>query len=463
MRGAMLAVVLLGGCTVGPAYVRPEVAAAPAAAVATDVGWWAGFDDPQLARLVGAALANNTDVAQAAARIAVARAAARAAGAALLPTIDATGGVTTLRQSRDTAIGRVTQALGVGQSYTEYSVGAEASWEIDLFGGLRRGREATGADLAASAADAAAVRVAVAAETADAYLTLRALQARLAVAVQQEGNETLLLGLVRQRFAEGIAAEREVNRTTADLDGVRAGMAPLRAGVAAQVNRLAVLTGTLPGSAAAALVTTGPIPLAPLPGDVPADLLRRRPDVAAAERRLAASNARIGVAVADYYPKVSLAGLVGVASLGTANLFTGGAVQASGGAALRWRLFDFGRVDAEVAAARGREAEALAAWRGTALVAAEEVETSLVRLAEAHRQRGDLAAQVAALSRARAQAQDAYAGGIVGLIEVTDADRELLRAADALAAARADEARAAVAVYRALGGGWSPASPTQAR
>ena len=353
-------------------------------------------------------------------------------------------------------MGRVTTALGVPRGYTEYDAGARASWEIDVFGGGRREREAARADLDATVAGSAAVRIAVAAETADAYLTLRALQARLVVAEEQTRNEALLVDLVRQRFDQGIAAEREVNRASAALDGVRASAAPLRAGIAAQLNRIDVLVGEQPGSNRDRLLGTATIPDAPVPAGsaAPGDLLRRRPDVVAAERRLAASTARIGVAVADYYPHVSLTGLLGAASLGPAALFTGNAVQASAGAGLRWRLFDFGRVDAEVAQARGGAAEALAAWRGSVLHAAEDVETALSRLSEAHVERAALERQVAALTTARRQAQDAYQGGVAGLIDVTDADRELLGAADRLAAVRGDEARAAVAAYRALGGGW---------
>ena len=365
----------------------------------------------------------------------------------------------TLASSRDNTIGRLTRAVGTPRGYTEYAIGTQASWELDLFGGLRRGREAARDDLAASEASAGAVAVAVAAETADAYLTLRAFQARLGVARDQEANEKLLVSLVRQRFDQGIAAERELNRTTAELVGVRAAMAPLRAAIEAQLNRLDVLVGDAPGSNRASLVEARPVPVAPVPaGSAAPDLLRRRPDVIAAERRLAASNARIGVAVADYYPHVSLSGLFGVASLGTSTLFTGGAVQASGGAGLRWRLFDFGRVDAEVADARGRHAEALAAWRGSVLAAAEDVETALARLGEAHAERANLERQVAALDRARTQARDAYAGGVTGLIDVTDANRELLAASDRLATVRAEEARSAVAAYRALGGGWQAAN-----
>lgn len=453
----------MAGCTVGPDYGRPDPAVAPAflraAAIdtrAADAEWWRGFGDPVLVQLVERAVAGNTDLAQARARIDQSRAAARAAGAALLPELDGTGSTTTVTQSRSTAIGRITRAVGASRGYTEYAVGTAASWEVDLFGGLRRGREAAREDLAATEATAGAVAVAVAGETADAYLTLRALQARLAVAQDQERNQALLDDLVRQRVEQGIAAERERNRTIAQLEGVRAAMAPLRAGIEAQLNRLDVLVGDAPGSNRALLIAARPIPAAPMPagGAAPADLLRRRPDIVAAEHRLAASTARIGVAVAEYYPRLSLSGLLGVASLGTSTLFTGGAVQASGGAGLRWRLFDFGRVDAAVAVARGRQAEALAAWRGSVLSAAEDVETALARLTEAHAERASLERQVAALVRARAQARDAYAGGVIGLIEVTDAERDWLGASDRLAMTRAEESRAAVAAYRALGGGW---------
>jgi NodT family efflux transporter outer membrane factor (OMF) lipoprotein len=465
----LLAATGLASCAVGPDYQRPQIALTPAFQSApaidtrsADADWWRGFKDPLLVTLVDKAVAGNTDLAQARARIDQSRAAARYAGAALLPTLDGTGDATTLSQSRETPVGKVTDILGLPRGYTQYGVGAQASWEIDLFGGLRRGREAARADYLASEADAGAIAVAVAAETADAYLGLRALQARLAIAEDQERTQQDLVALVGQRFQQGLAAERELNRATAELESVRAQTAPLRAAIAAQLNRLDVLLGEQPGSNRALLAVVTDIPAAPIPSGsaAPADLLRRRPDVMAAERRLAASNARIGVAVAEHYPHLSLSGLIGVASLGTANLFTGGAVQASAGAGLRWRLFDFGRVDAEVAGAKGREAEALAAWRGSVLRAAEDVETALSRLAEAHAERESLTRRVAALTKARDQTRMAYEGGVAALIDVLDADRERLEASDRLATVRAEEARAAVAAYRALGGGWQPQAGT---
>jgi outer membrane protein TolC len=237
---------------------------------------------------------------------------------------------------------------------------------------------------------------------------------------------------------------------------VRASIPPLRAAITAQLNRLDVLVGDEPGTNRALLTGSETIPAAPRPAGsaAPTDLLRRRPDIVAAEGRLAASNARIGVAIADYYPHVSLAALVGSASTMTSNLFTAGALQASGGAAIRWRLFDFGRVDAEVAQAKGREAEALAAWRGAALHAAEDVETALNRLVEARAERASLVRQIALLRKARDETHRAYTEGVATLIDVFDADRQELAANDRLATVKANEARAAVAAYRALGGGW---------
>lgn len=463
MRAALALPLALMACTVGPDHVPPTLALAPAFRDAARIDgdaepadWWRGFGDPLLSDLVARAVAGSPDLEIARARIGQSRAAARAAGAALLPTVEAAATATTLSQSQETAVGRVTRTLGLGRGYTEYAAGAQAGWEIDLFGGGRRRRQAARRDLDASLADAAAARVAVAAETADAYLALRALQVRLAVAERQAGNRATLVRLVRQRFDQGVAAGRELNRAVAASEEVRAAAAPLRAGVEAQLNRLDVLVGAAPGTNRALLATARPIPTAPVPagGAAPADLLRRRPDIVAAERRVAAADARIGAALAAYYPHLSLSTLLGVAGLGTARLFTGDAVQAAASAGLRWRLFDFGRLDAEVANARSRKAEALAAWRAATLRAAEEVETSLSRLTQAHRQRRDLEKQASALVLARTQAEDGYTGGIIGLTEVTDADRDLLSAADAIAGAEGEEARAAVAAYRALGGGW---------
>lgn len=191
-------------------------------------------------------------------------------------------------------------------------------------------------------------------------------------------------------------------------------------------------------------------------------MLRRRPDVIAAERRLVASNARIGVALSEYYPSLSLTGLLGFSSLASGNLLTSKAFQPEAMLGLRWRLFDFGRVDAEVKQARGADAEALANYRNTMLRATEDVENAIVAVVELENQKQILADEVTAHQQARDAAQDAYKGGAVSLIEVLDEDRQLLQSQDLLAEVQADNARSAVAAFRSLGGGWTaPGEPAR--
>jgi len=458
---------LAAGCAVGPDYRRPDAPLAgpyrtdppPATASAPPLQtWWLGFGDPMLNRVVEQVRANNLDIAQARARVLASRAEARAAGAALLPAGAAAGQAQAVRQSLDSPIGAIGRHLpGFNRDGALYELGADASWDIDLFGGLKRGRDAARADARAQAAGADGVRLAVIADAVDAYLQVRAYQARLDVAARQEKVQTDLVDLLRRRAAEGVAPERDLRLTQAALEGVRASIPPLNAGLSVELNRLDVLTGAQPGTWRAELARSAPLPAPPAlkPGAGPADLLRRRPDIIAAEQRMIAANARIGQALAEYYPKVSLSGLLGVQSLDSNRLFLGEAVQAAGGGALRWRLFDFARVDAEVAQARAEDAEALAAWRATALRATEEVEDAFADLVQQEARAAALDRQIAQLSIARGQSEDAYESGAVNLLEVREADRDLLNAADQLAQARVGAARAAVASYRALGGGWT--------
>jgi NodT family efflux transporter outer membrane factor (OMF) lipoprotein len=421
--------------------------------------WWEGFGDPELVRVVERARSANLDIARAVARVQASRAIARAAGAALAPSGALDGQAQDIRQSLESPLGTIGRHLpGFARDTPLYDLGAGASWDPDLFGGLRRGRQAAVADAGAEAARAQAVRVAVTADAADAYLQIRAYQARLDVARRQEATQSDLVGLLERQTSEGVAPERELRQTRAALEAVRATLPPLTTGLETQANRLDVLMGARPGTWRAELTGPAPVPAPPamVLGDGPADLLRRRPDILAAEQRLMATNARIGQAMAEYYPKVTLSGLVGVESLDAAQMFTPAALQAVGGGALKWRLFDFGRVDAEVAQARAADAEALGAWRATVLRATEEVEDAVVDLVQQQARGQALGRQIAELTIARRQAEEAYEGGVISLVEVRDADRDLLTATDQLAQAREGAARAAVAAYRALGGGWKP-------
>ncbi|MEO7578625.1 MAG: efflux transporter outer membrane subunit [Massilia sp.] len=473
---------LVSACAVGPDYHRPptplperylgqaaldqrhaDLGADLGADFGADRGtnllvWWERFGDPQLTRCVQRALAQNLDLTQASARVAQARAGIGAANAALLPAGSVQAQAARAYQSVETPLGQVMNSQPNFDRYgNAYEAGLGVGWELDLFGGLRRGREAALADYQASTAGAAAARLAVAAQTADIYIGIRGLQTRLALARKQVDTQSQLLATVNLLYGKGLAAELQVRQAEGALAQVRASVPVLETGLETAMNALDVMLGTVPGSQRAALAEAGAIPAAPriVAAGTPGDLLRRRPDLIVAERRLAASNARIGVAVAEYYPKLSLSGLIGSAtSDGAGNLFSGGASQASGALGLRWRLFDFGRINAQIEVAKGQEAEAVAAYRLAVLRAAEDVENAMSALVKREEQAGILTQGVDALTRARGASLAAYQKGVLSLVEVLQADENVLRAADTRAQAQTESARAAVAAFRALGGGW---------
>ncbi|WP_341318409.1 TolC family protein [Paraburkholderia sp. IMGN_8] len=470
---AMLIIASLSaGCAVGPDYVRPDVPMPErfqgqgavdqrhATATADLVTWWTGFGDPQLTRFVALALEQNLDLVQASARVAQARAGLGAANAALLPSGNVSGQAARVYQSVETPLGRVLNSTpGFDRYGNDYEANLGASWELDVFGGLRRGRDAALAEYQTSEAGAAATRLAVAAQTADIYISIRGLQARLMVARRQVQTQQDLLSTINLLYGKGLAAELQVRQAEGALAQVRASVPVLETGLDAAMNALDVMLGAQPGTHRAELFEAGDIPAAPQIGATgsPGELLRRRPDLIVAERRLAASNARIGVAIAEYYPKLSLSGLIGSAtSVASGDLFSSGASQAAGVLGLRWRLFDFGRINAQISEARGREAEMLAAYRLAALHATEDVENAFSALVKREEQAAVLAQGVDSLGRARGASFAAYQKGVVSLIEVLQADENLLRASDERAQAQTESARAAVAAFKALGGGWQP-------
>ena len=462
---------LAAGCAVGPDYHRPQaplaeqyigrpaIEARTATTTANFVTWWEGFGDPQLSALVSQALVQNLDMAQAQARVAQARAALGAADAALLPSATLNGQAARAYQSLETPLGQVLDATaGYNRYGNSYEANLDASWELDLFGGLRRGREATLADYQASEAGVVATRLAIAAQTADIYTTLRGLQTRLAIAQRQVDTQQELLEKVRLLHGQGLAAQFQVQQTEGQLSQVKASVPVLQTGLDAAMNALDVMLGTPPGTHRAELSGAGAIPRAPQLASTgsPADLLRRRPDLIVAERRLVAANARIGMAISEYYPTFSLSALLGSATTQGGNLFSSGAAQSAGVLGLRWRLFDFARINAQIDQAKGQQAEALAAYRQSVLRASEDVENAFSALVNRETQTATLTAGETSLSSARQSSFVAYQSGTASLIEVLNADETLLRASDAKAQAQTESARAAIAAFRALGGGWSP-------
>ncbi len=461
----------LSGCAVGPKYNRPTVTLQPfhnapsVEARTTSLPappldqWWTGFRDPELTRIVERALDQNLDLAAAMTRVQQARAAAQGAGARRLPSANLYAATTTLSQSTESMTGRLaSHAPGYDRQQNYYDLGFIASWETDLFGGLKKGAQAATAEAQAAVALHMGTRITVAAEAADAYMQIRGAQARLIFAKGQIDTDNHLVELVQQRKDAGIASDRELAQAQALLSQAKATIPLLTVSLEAQLNRLDVLMGAQPGTYAAELSSVADIPGVPeISGyGTPTELLRRRPDIIAAERMIAASNARIGQALAEYYPKLSLSGIVGAQALAPVHLFEQQGFQPVSVAGLRWRLFDFGAVAAEVKRARGANAEALLEYQSAVLHAAEDVEDAFSLLVQSENRRSEILHEIEELQRGRDLSEESYAGGVIALTDVLDADRQLLLAKDELAVAQETAARAAVGSYRALGGGWLP-------
>jgi hydrophobe/amphiphile efflux-1 (HAE1) family protein/NodT family efflux transporter outer membrane factor (OMF) lipoprotein len=462
----------LQGCSVGPKYKAPPPPGAelvpfhnklevsnfrdtPAPSLDE---WWNGFKDPMLVTIVQRALNQNLDLAASLERVNQARAVALAAGARLFPTGELDASATTEHQSLEGNLGKISRNdPAFRRNIHEYTVGPAASWELDVAGRIRHNAAAARDEVQAAEANRIGTRIIIAADAADAYLQVRGYQARIAIAKSQIETDEHLLKLVENRYEAGAATKREIEQSQALLQQARSTLPTLRLALEKQLNRLDVLMGAQPGTYAHELDTVTPVPSVPgIANQGPTDVLRRRPDIIAAERRLAASNERIGVTLAEYYPKISLAGVLGFDSLNSGSLFTSGGFQPAAGAGLRWRLFDFGRVNAEVKRARSINAEAWVDYRQAVLKAAEDVENALASLAETEAYSVEVQAEVRSLTRARDLSMDAYRAGSITLTDVLDADRQLLTAQDQLAASRADAARAAVGAFRSLGGGWQP-------
>ncbi|OIQ86183.1 outer membrane protein OprM precursor [mine drainage metagenome] len=464
---AALLVSALAACAVGPDYRRPAAgltALSAPAALASDprpapplARWWLGFDDAVLTGLITRGEAQNLDLAMVLARVEQARAAARAAGARMLPDLAMSNQVARERQSLESPLGELaSQFPGYSRDATQTDLDLAASWELDLFGGLARQREAALAEAEAAVAAGLGRRLILAGEIAESYLALRADQSRLTLLERQVAALSEVLALARQRYGRGLAARREVDEAEAALIQARAARPLLEIDRAAQENRLAVLVGEQPGRLNTLLERPAPLPRPPaVPAEVrPADLLARRPDIIAAERQLAAATAGIGAAVADYYPKFTLQGVAGYESLHGSDLIKASTFQPLAAAGMTWRLFDFGAVDAEVAAAKGARAEALARYRQTLLRAAEDVENALEAVAALRQRQEDLARRAADLAQSRDSLRAAEMRGLASRADLRLADSRSLQAEDDLAEARGRTARAVVAAFRAMGGGW---------
>ena len=462
LRAALLSSIL-SACAVGPDYTRPQ-SAAPAhfSAAATRIyaeedapaGFWGQFGDATLDHLVSDALAANHDLRIALARWREARALHREARFDLAPTVTAASGYT--REELPSA-----QSFGLGSALEEryYDAGFDASWELDLFGRVRRGVEAARAEVDSAEASLRDAQVSVTAEVARTYFELRGAQGELEVAERNVINQRATRDLTASLLDAGRGTELDTSRAQAQLSSTLASIPPLESAIARSVHRLAVLTGRPPEALSAELRVPRALP--PLPRLVaisdPATLLRRRPDIRVAERGLAASSAQIGVAVGDLFPKVTFNGSFGYAAGSLGALGESGTRQYVIGPAISWAAFDLGRVRARIDQAHARNDEALAVYEQTVLRALEETENALVAHARAREQLAEVEHEAQASETAAQIARARYEGGMVGFLEVLDAERTQLTAEDQLAQSRTETATSLIAVYKALGGGWQGA------
>jgi NodT family efflux transporter outer membrane factor (OMF) lipoprotein len=467
------------GCTIGPHYSGPPVVAPKATnggfarlgdlaivpattPAATGARWWETLADPALDTLVTRALADNPNVATVLARLRQARAAFQAERANGLPQASATAlyahaRVPGLNLSRSTDAG----GGGSGNSGTTnlnlYNLGFNASWEVDLFGGHEHSLGAARATAEAAEANVADAQVSLSAEVASAYVNLRERQRRIALGKESVAMQEQSLGLTRQREQRGTASRLDVARLQAQLDDSRADLIPLEAECEAYLDQLATLTGQEPGALDAVLDAAAPVPLPPAALAIPdpAAMLRQRPDIRAAERRLASETARIGVAEAARFPRLSFLGLIGIGGSAISDLTRLDDFVALGAPQLSWSFLDFGRNKARVARAEAVRDEAEAQYRGTVLAALRDAEDSLSRFRHGRVTVATLARAKASADLAAGLSEQRYRAGTTTLIDLLDTRRQQIAAAQGLVTAEARLTSDYIAIHKTMGLGWT--------
>ena len=462
----VLVILVLTGCaTVGPDYVPPKKSVSKdwytqlKGGLSTEemdpqtlAAWWTTLNDPELSSLIDRAVLGNLDLKKALARVREARARRGMAKADLFPTLDATGSATWSRSSKDT---------GTGKTSDLYAASFDAGWELDIFGGVRRSLEAAGADLQASQEDLRDVLVSLLAEVALNYVEARTFQARLAFAETnlEAQNETYQLTL--WRYQAGLSDELAVQQARYNLESTRSQIPTLRTGLEEAMNRIAVLLGEQPGKVHGELEKRESIPVIPLKVavGVPADVLRRRPDIRRAESQLAAQTARVGVATADLYPKFTLIGSIGLEALSFSNPSSASSWTLSGGPKVTWAIFKAGAIRQNIEAQSALQEQYLTAYEAAVLSALEEVENALVAYAEEQLRRQSLSEAIQAAQKAAELAQHKYQAGLTDFSNVLDAERSLLSFQDQLAQSDGTVTSNLVRLYKALGGGWTSLAP----
>jgi len=462
----VLAVLILAGCaTVGPDYVPPDTTVSKDwhtllndGLIAEEIDpqalatWWNTLNDQELSSLIARAVKGNLDIKEARARIREARARRGIARADLFPTLDATGSAKWSRSSEDT---------GAGETRDFYAAGFDAGWELDLFGGAQRSMEAAEANLGATQENLHDVLVSLTAEVALNYIEVRIYQKRLAVTVANLEIQQENYCLIQSRYQAGLDDELAVQQARSNLESTRSQMPTLRIGLEGAMNRIAVLLGEQPGGLHEELEEYLPITLVPIgvAVGVPADVLRRRPEVRKAERELAAQTARIGVATSELYPKFTLSGSIGLEALSLGNLIAAGSRTFSIGPRITWPIFNAGSIRANIEVQSAIQEQTMIQYESMVLSALEEVENALVAYIEEQIRRTSLQEAVDAAKQALELARYKYQTGLINFITVLDAQRSLLAYEDQLVQSTGSITSNLIRLYKALGGGWTSLTP----
>ncbi|PVE57933.1 RND transporter [Arthrobacter sp. TPD3018] len=470
-----LAALALAGCTVGPDYRAktpaelgvPTTYSVPAPASPEDLTrWWSNFDDPVLGQLVEQARGANTDIAQAIGRLRQAREALVQSRASLLPTLSGSAGYQrneNLRgggRSFTLPDGTVVDTGGGGTN--SFSAGLSASYQVGLFGEIRRTVEASRAQYEASGFDYATVLLSVESEVARNYVLARAYQAQLANARASLAIQDDNLEIAGFRVQAGLVSSVDVEQARSQRAQTAAGVPQIEQQYAAAVARLGVLTGQAPGALRSALAAPRAIPKGPASVGVgiPADALRRRPDVRSAERTLAAATARIGVAKAQLYPALAITGNIN--SNATSLTGLGDAITGGLFAGLTQAIFNGGRLRAQVRSNEAAADTAFANYKGVVLLALEDIENAIVALDSARRRETQFAIAYDAANASAILSRSQYRTGLTDFTTLNQQEAALLSAQNGLTQARSDQATALIALYDALGGGWDPSVVPQA-
>jgi multidrug efflux system outer membrane protein len=462
-------VLIATGCMVGPNYHPPKTKVpesydglqnSQSAEISTTAAqpqlaqWWTTFEDPTLDSLVERAVKANPDLRIAQARVREARAQYGVVSADLYPTIGVSGSYQRQRVSEGSFI-----TGGGGDIQVEgdlYQVGFDATWEIDVFGGIRRNIEAASADISGAIEDRRDVLITLLSEVARNYIELRSAQQQIKFAKANVEAQQETLELTKVRFDAGLVSDLDVQRSQAQVQTTAATIPTLETSARQSIHLLSVLLGKEPTALVQELSAEAPIPPTPpeVPVGLPSELLRRRPDVRRAERELAGATARIGVATSDLFPKFSLTGILGLSSSKIGDLGDSGNTFYSIIPGVRWPIFDFGRIRSNIAVQGAREEQAAIGYEQTVLASLRDVEDALVAFSQEQSRRETLTAAVDANRTAVELSNQLYQQGLTDFLSVLQAQRDLFVSEDALVRSNRSVSSNLVALYKALGGGW---------